>query len=462
VQSITDEVVGYMSTVRKTIIDKTGGFEEGSDTKLKGAKDYDMQMSYTLGPEGTKSGEAYKMKIKLDAFVKQLEEIALGTRVNEKDTASIKLDPLALDGKDIAEFAKDPDQKNKDFAQLNFDHTPTVACLAVLSQIQTEIAQREAEVLKFLASKVGADELKFDKIIAVVSPTSRVVAAGTKYEAKMFIAASSSSANPRMAYNGSPVKVEKGEGKIEFTAQGGDYDAEGVAKKSWKGSITIQTPFGDTTFTVTEEYLVAKPVVQVQSASVSALYLNCGNELNIQVPALGSTYDPKFTADAGEVIAGAKKGTVTIVPNRAEIGISVYSSGNLLSVEKFKVKRIPDPNVIARTGSKDIDLKNGVNVAQMPRSITLFVKPDAGFAEFLPKDARYKATEWNCTLARGKRAIVDKKVTSDEINISDMASQAKEGDRIVIEVKAIKRMNFKNQVEDVKSFNGGILTIPIN
>jgi gliding motility-associated protein GldM len=460
VQALTREIVAYMGSVRQQIITVTGGIDE-TDGSYKGAKDYDMQMNYTLGPEGSKSGEGYKMKDKLNNYVLEVIKTVEAAK-NEKDTAKFTLALLALDAKEIPEFANKPEHANKDFAQLTFDHTPTVACLAVMSQIQTEIAQREAEALKFLASKIGAAALKFDKVVAVVSPTSRIVAAGTKYEAEMFIAASSSSASPRMSYNGSPIKVENGKGKIEFIAQGGDYDAEGNAKKSWKGSITITGPFGDTTFSVTEEYIVAKPVIQVQSASVSALFLNCGNELNIQVPALGSVYDPSFTAEGAEAIKGAKKGLVTIVPNKAEVALSVYSNGNMLGVEKFKVKKIPDPTIVAKNGNKEIDLKNGVSLATMPRTLNLSSKPDASFAEFLPKDARYKVTDWECTLARGKRAIVSKKVTSEELNIADMAAQAKEGDRIVIEVKGVKRMNFKNQVEDVKSFNQGIITIPIN
>ena len=95
------------------------------------------------------------------------------------------------------------------------------------------------------------------------------------------------------------VNVVDGEGTVEFMAklpEGAKYDQEGNFKTTWKGTITMNTPAGDTTLEVTSEYVIAKPVVQIQSASVSALYLNCGNELNIQVPALGSLYDPKFKA----------------------------------------------------------------------------------------------------------------------------------------------------------------------
>ena len=71
---------------------------------------------------------------------------------------------------------------------------------------------------------------------------------------------------------------------------------------------------GDTTFTVKGEYIVAKPVIDVKSASVSALYYNFGNDLNIQVPALGANYKPSFKASGADFINGKDKGAIIVIP----------------------------------------------------------------------------------------------------------------------------------------------------
>ena len=42
-------------------------------------------------------------------------------------------------------------------------------------------------------------------------------------------------------------------------------------------------------------YTITKPVMQIQSASVQALYYKCGNKLSVQVPALGAQYQPSFS-----------------------------------------------------------------------------------------------------------------------------------------------------------------------
>ena len=446
---LTNDMLAFLSQMRETIIEKTGGKDE--DGSLKGAKDYDKQMAYTIGAEGGKPGAAYELETRLNEYVEKMNTLH----------DSLSFGKLAKPASEIKEFKDDPDSKDKDFAYLNFDHTPTVACLAIISQFQSQVAAVEAKALEELAKDVGASELRFDKIIPVVSPESRVIAAGTKYKAEMFMAASSSTTKPTMTYNGKPVKVEDGKGIIEFVASASSYDKENKSKQTWKGQITIQTPMGDTTLQIEEEFIVAKPIIQVQSGSVSALYLNCGNELQVNVPALGAEYNPSFSAQGADVIKGAKKGAVTVIPNKANVDLSVFSDGKALGVEKFKVKKVPNPTVKIFSRGKPVDLKNGVSSSQFPRSIEARAIPEPSFAEFLPKDARYRVTGWEVTLARGRRAIASQKVNSPTVNITNMASKAKPGDRIIIELKAVQRMNFRDKIEDVRGVSD-IFTIPIN
>ena len=131
----------------------------------------------------------------------------------------------------------------------------------------------------------------------------------------MFLSAGSSAIVPVMTANGDTLDVENGRGLYEFTTTPGSYDREGLAKKSYIGAISVTLPGGrDTTFIDTVEYFVARPVIQIQSASVQALYLNCGNELQVNVPALGSSYAPSFSMTGGDVIKGSQIGQVTLVP----------------------------------------------------------------------------------------------------------------------------------------------------
>lgn len=440
--------------IREGIVDATGGYDDETG-KLVGAKDYDAQMHYTLGEEGSKSGEAYvTLEPALNSFV---------TDLNKFTDDSLNFEKIAKAAIEYKEFAEDENQKEKDFAQLNFDHTPTVACMAILTQFEQEVAQYESKALEYLAQKVGADIPKFDKIIPVATAESRVVAAGTKYKAQFFLAASSSTARPTMSANvDGGVKIgEDGRGNIEFTAKGGNYDKQGNSKRKWTGAIKLRLPTGDTTFRLEEEYTVVKPVIQVRSASVSALYLRCGNVLQIDVPALGNLYDPRFSAAGADAIPGAKKGLVTVVPNRAKVDLTVSSGSAKIGTETFKVRKVPKPTIVPFSGNRPVDLKQGANALSI-RSIELRAIPDEDFKAFLPKDARFRVTKYVVTLARGKRAVQTMNVSGNKAKLSGIIQKAKPGDRLVLEVKEVQRLNFKGRKEKVGGMSSNIFTVPLN
>lgn len=452
VRKEAEEVKTYIDKLRADIIAQTGGLETPEDpgSMYKGAKEETAIEIMMVG--GNKNGKGYQLKKEINQFVDDLNKV-----MGDKK----KFDYIAKDAKDDPRIPKKSEQKSKDFAELNFAQTPMVAAMATLSNLESEVLKHESDALALLSAEVGATELKFDNVFAMYRAESRVVAAGTKYTAELFMAASSSTLKPTITVDGRSIQVDpQGRGKLEFTATAGAYDAEGNAKKSWNGKITIKNKGKDTTFDVKGEYVVAKPVIQIQSASVSALYKNCGNELNVQVPALGSTYQPTFKASGADVIPGQKKGFVTIVPNSPNVKLSVYSAGNLIGDQDFKVRLIPKPEIIALSGGKPLDVKVGVN-APGPRSVQMQAKSDESFKTFLPNDARYKITEWNAILVRGKRPVKTKNFSSETGDFNDFNSQGQPGDRIVIEVKSVKRMNFKGVIEDV-NVGTPIINVPLN
>jgi hypothetical protein len=50
---------------------------------------------------------------------------------------------------------------------------------------------------------------------------------------------------------------------------------------------------------------------------------------------------------------------------------------------------------------------------------------------------------------RGSRPLQIKKITTQEVNLVDFAALAQAGDRIVIEVKKVERLNYKEEIETV-------------
>jgi gliding motility-associated protein GldM len=447
VKAKTAEMIAYIDGVKKEMVEQSGGIKEDG-TYANPSAETEME-SLMVGPN--KNGKGYEVKERLNKFAAELSQLS-GTQIP----------PLALDAKDITALAKDPAQRNKDFAELNFAQTPMVAGLAVLSQKQNEISRYESAILAKIAEDVNAVAVKLDKIVAMVRPEAKVVAAGTKYKAEMFLAASSSSITPTMSYNGQNIPVTNGMGMVEFVAQGGNYDKDGNLKKTWTGQITIpKQGGGDTTFNHTEEYIVAKPVIQIQSASVQALYINCGNELKVSVPALGATYSPVFSGSGASFIQGANKGDVTVVPTSInDVTLNVSSNGNMIGSEKFKVRPVPRPTVAAFANAKEIDLKLGA-AAPYPNRIELRALAEEGFRSFLPKDAQFRVSSFDVFLVKGKRASPAVASSGNVANIGSLISQAQPGDRLLIQVKSVQRMNFKGQIVDSAPAGSNYINIPL-
>ncbi|MGI4864029.1 MAG: gliding motility protein GldM [Janthinobacterium lividum] len=443
----TKEVIAYLREVRDKLV-VAGGNPKGS-TEYKDINAEDVVATTMIGSGDKKNGLGYPLKAKLNDYSSYIGKFVTGAT------------PLALDGKEDTRVTTSKDQttkeqRSKDFAQLNFESTPLAAALATLSQKETEVLKLQADALSAQAQKVGASIIVFDKLGAFASAESNTVAAGTKYKADLFLTAGASGLRPTMTYNGSPLTVgPDGHGKVEFTARPGSFDAAGNAKASWSGTIRMNQNGHDTTFKVNVPYTITKPVMQIQSASVQALYYKCGNKLSVQVPALGAQYQPSFSASGASVITG-QKGEVTLVPNAREVTLNVSSGGNAIGSQNFKVRPIPNPTIKCFVGSSEANEKQGTPGSAI-RSITMRAIPDPGFATFLPEDARYRVSKFTAVLARGKRPVVGPKVINGpQGDMSDMVNAYREGDRLFIEVQGVQRNNFQGQVEDVnmtRTFN---------
>jgi gliding motility-associated protein GldM len=445
VRAETERVFNIVEAYKKQLIDGTGGYDENNN--LLGQKDIDMAPALFIN-----QGEGEKLKEILNDFTTFLIET----------TGDSSIHKIAKDANEIPVFAADPNQREKGFADLNFGHnTPMVGALASLSQFQSDMIAAETKALIELADEIGAEDIKFDKIVPVVMPVSSIVAAGTKYEAKMFIAASSSSLSPTMTLDGNEIPVNGGNGVVSFTATPGNYDKNGMVTKSFIAAIKVARPTGgDTTFVDTIQYVVSKPVMEIQSASVSALYLGCANELTVQVQALGNAYNPSFNTKGAINFKGTDKGVVTIVPNSAKVTLSVSSNGSLIGTRDFKVRRIPKPEMQVYSRNKEVNIKRGFK--KVPSSIEIRAIADEGFSQFSAKDARFRVTKAEINLVRFGRSQGSVKASNSRPKLNSIASKARKGDAIIVEIKEVQRKNYKGVSSKFNNYGPKTIIINVN
>ena len=467
VREQTDKSIAELEAYKKEFVTSTGGLDENGN--YIGQKDIERVSSIMV-----KQGKGEEFKAQLNSYsdfvrktmydVKKIWAVGNDAKL-EKEMRAYKKQlekeyhDIAQDAKDVIGFKDDPDQSRKTFAELQFGfNTPMVGALASVSQMQAEITNQETRALDEIARYVGAGDIKFDQILAMVRPESQIVASGATYRAEMFVAASSSGVTPVMFVDGKEIPVIEAKGKVEFKVSATSFDKQGLSEKSYRAAIKVQLPTGgDTTFINDQTYYVARPVIQIQSASVQALYLKCGNELSVQVPSLGTNYKPTFSIRGGQLIRGNKPGLITIVPNAKNVTLSVNNEGTFIGNQKFKVRRIPKPEIQVYVAGRAV----GPRPISPPRSLNIKAVPDESFKAFLPKDARFRVTAATITLVRSARGISSLRANSPKVNTSQIASQARTGDNIVIEIKKVIRKNFRNQTEKFNNFSPSYLTIQI-
>ncbi|GAB3889636.1 type IX secretion system motor protein PorM/GldM [Spirosoma agri] len=437
VRKMTADMVGEIDKLKEQIVETGGGRDESGN--IKNLSEEENVAQVMIGTN--RNGAAFKLKDQLNSYVDNLSKVS-GT----------KYAPMALDGKDDPIAARSPDQRRKDFAELNFAQTPIPAALAVLSQKQADVRRIEGEVLDVLASKVGAQDVKFDKILAMLSMESKVVVAGTKFKGQMFLAASSSGIQPRMSLNGGAVRMQDGQGIVEFTAQGGAYDKNGLARRTLTGSIAYQTPAGLKTVPLSAEYFVAKPSYQIETGTMPPLYLGCANKLSIQSPQLGALWNPSFSADGASVVSSGEKGKITVVPSSASVALNISNSGSLLGTERFRVNKVPRPTLEIFVGGTRASDPRGVPVSSA-RSVRIQAVADPSFATYSPDDANFRATSATVSLVRGTKRVQFVTVQGGGGSIANLAAEAQPGDRLVIQVEGVQRRNFRGEISDVPMGN---------
>jgi len=443
VKEQTNKVVTSLRELKEKMVEITGGRDPETNA-LIGASDYDKVSTMMLGPNG-RGKELEKM---LNDYAKLL--------VDKTGSKNVDLfEPLARDAIDIPMFANSPNQKDKRFAELYFENTPTAAGMATISYLETEVLEYERKALKILADSVGAADVAFTDIFPLIRPESRIVAAGGKYSAEMFIAASSAALSPKFYKDGKELEVETldlgngveiKKGRVEFTASAGNYDPKTqMARKSFKATIELNGK----NYEEVVEYFVAKPTILIASAALNQLWKNCGNALNVQVPSLGNSYNPSISASNATTVKGATKGEVTIIPKtRGKVVMTVRSSGTMIGTKTFKVKDIPKPTYDIQIPSSAGNIVDGVKSKSF-RQVTIKAVPDPNFAADVPKDARYRVREIEVKLIRNgdprKRQVFKK----EKISLSSFAAEARKGDLYVFTIKQTIRVNFQNKTERI-------------
>lgn len=516
VRDYTNGLAAYLDNMKYEIGNTATGGDTAKLRKRSTLKKYEEPSNYLVN-----QGFAEELQEKLDAYPEQVN--ALISYLGREGMSSEWMESIALKADDIKMYENNKEEKDKDYAHFNFYKAPLASVLAQLTFYKNQIYSKEAVALNKLKALVGtavsadpsnvpqigglaavapaqseepaatndnvddtptstpsrpsatqSDAIKAEEFLdgafagidyaqATVLSESNTITAGLDFNAQAFLTLGNSSLEPTVKVNGQEIDVVNGRGVVNFktSARESEYDANGLAQKTFEVEIVAEDGTGgEITRTTTHEYSVARPVIDVRSQSVEILYLECSNNLTINVPALGPAYQPSFRVTGGTFKQGAQKGQVSIDPQQREVKIDVSSAGNYIGQRQFEARRVPNPSFDVRPDNQAYNANAGLD--QMPTSLQIVLASDPDFAERFKDDATFLVSKGEVILSRGKsrkRSIpMAANGPSNRIDLSAIRNLMESGDRIVISIEEIVRINYAEklipiQYSDSKTLN---------
>ena len=363
--------------------------------------------------------------------------------------------------KSINETCNYDDKKVKGKKQLweeyNFYDMPSVGALTLLSKMQSDVRNTEADIITMLRENIDATSLKFTTAEGIQIPQSNFVLRGDSFRAQIFISAKDTTQDP-MIYVGEYDSLGNGNYQMKGT-EGVDYNSvkvvngkgifserassEGMQK--WGGLIAMKTANGTKMYPFNGEYLVAAKTAVVSPTNMNILYLEVDNPLKISVP--GYT--------AGEISAVISNGKVSATKRslgeysarpskKGKAVVSLYAKvegkRTKMGQMEFRVKEVPPPKAkvqfaISANGVLVIDKMKMVNAGGL----------GAELKDFDFKGVRYVITSYRLSgVYKGEQMKEDTKgpqFTSKMINI---IKNTKSGNAITISNIKAKRVDAKN------------------
>ena len=181
------EIVDFIEDVRGEIImyteegllkdkapkDKILLYKKMKLSDVKTLDNYDKPMVILVpNEEDPTKGRGYELKTKLEKYKKDMTEL-----IDPKYRSKMKLPINTEDVKGKNENKKLPWHMNM------FLRTVLAADVALLNKTISDIKNSEIEIVSELLNEVGAEDFKFDQVIAKVIPNSNYVMQGEEYKA---------------------------------------------------------------------------------------------------------------------------------------------------------------------------------------------------------------------------------------------------------------------------------------
>lgn len=457
VLGIQDSVTGKVT--KKDELDKNYKYWMGQtgEAQLENANDF--------GPRG--GGKAIMLRGHIEKHTRDIIAIYnANLRGEGSEARKLKVEDFLLtDHVELTATGEPNPDYNESWEQHNFKG-PVVANIAYLQALKSKVYAREKDLLNLLNERLGVATFKVDKVVPIDAPISTIVPAGLPFQTRLYVAMSSSQITPQFSSGSGRLKVEDGGNSAMLTinANGANIpNGKSEGKQSYTATIQVPKATGGfESLPVKGEFVVRKPEVVITSASVQNLYRNCGNAINIDVPALGDFYNPKIGVTGGGSVTQSqdskKKFLVVPTGRKAILNVSSLTNGQTVKIDDvaYNVIEPPKPSIVMMVNGRPY---NGTSPIPPTSRIQVSVKSDPEFKAALPRDARYSVDQIEVLagLSLGPPTRVESARGSSDmengvaVRLGTRVRQAGRGTKVYVRIDKIYRVNYRGEkIEDTR------------
>ena len=377
-RKLSQNMSTYICNIKEELIAKTEGMSLDSArfaqlASLRKKDNYSITTEYFMGDsfDGAK-GKSRELKNEIINYRQQM--------INLVDSANREKLKLGLITDSVY---YNTDGKKQNWEAYHFYHTILAADITILNKFITEVYDAEFDVVNLLMDEINAADFSYDKIEAKLISGSDYVFYGDEYKAEVIVAAYDTSQSP-------VVYLKKGVESINLNkinqaqtlkSSNGktiiNLPANKLGINKFAGLIGVKTTSGDVNyFPFKNEYIVARPSVNVAVEEMNVLYIGVENTISVSVsgiPIENITTEISFGTIYKSNVPD--KWIVSVPPgkNQAIIVVMATIDGQTreMGAQRFRIKRLPDPvATIAnkREGyvNREILIAAGAIVPKMP------------------------------------------------------------------------------------------------
>lgn len=300
------------------------------------------------------AGRARELKTAIEDYRDFLKSL-----VDEEYTGVISAIETTLDTSD----PPPKDGATPSWETKNFSYIPMIAVMTLMTKMQGDVRNAEAEVINHLLQQIDAGSFMFNALDATVIQNTNHVLQGNEYEAEVFLAAFDTTQAPevligqyetitrpdgttdyQMVGRVDTLPVRQGRGIYRIRAgRTGHFDWGGLVRMRAADGSVINRPFS-------ASYQVAEPSLVVSPTRMNVFYQGLENPVEISIPGVPAD---RVTARINNGTIRRVSGTNYIVSpettsRNAVVSVSATIDGQTrnLGTRDFRVRSVPDPIAI--------------------------------------------------------------------------------------------------------------------